>query len=362
MKIPFAEFNRMHAAIRTEMLEKVAQVYDKGWFIQGTECEAFEREFAAWNGASCAVGVANGLDALYLALRAVGVEEGDDVIVPGNTFIATALAVSYAGANVVLVDPDPATCTLNGACLEQVLTPRTKAIIPVHLYGQMAQMDEVMDFARQHNLKVIEDCAQAHGATFRGQYAGTIGDIGCFSFYPGKNLGALGDGGAIITNQPELADRIRSLGNYGSDRKYHHVFKGNNSRLDELQSALLRIKLSHLKEYNEERGTIASKYLRWIRNDKVALPIIGEHCTHVWHVFSVFCQERDALREYLEKRGIGCNCHYPICITDQPCYSQDNLGDMPISRQLAHTQLSIPMFIGMTDEEIRYIADAINAF
>lgn len=362
MKIPFSKFDGMHAPLKQEMMEKFSEMYDTGWFIQGKEYEAFNEEFAQWNGAKYAVGVANGLDALYLALRALDIGPGDDVIVPGNTFIATALAVSYAGANVVVVDPDPVTYNLCGKGLEEALTPNTKAIIPVHLYGQTAQMDEVMAFARKHNLKVVEDCAQAHGATFKGQYAGTFGDIGCFSFYPGKNLGALGDGGAIITNDKALADKVRCLGCYGSQKKYYHEFKGNNSRLDEVQAGLLRIKLRHLSEYNEERRALVEKIISKIHNPKITLPQVGEHCVHVWHVFSVFSKERDALRDYLEANGIGCNCHYPVPVAEQECYKEDNLGDTPVSHMLANTQLSLPLYVGMTDEEIEYLADTINRF
>ena len=362
MKIPFSTFDGMHGPIKQEMLEKFSEMYDAGWFIQGNEFEAFNKEFAQWNDAKYAVGVANGMDALYLAVRALGIGPGDDVIIPGNTFIATALAVSYAGANVIVVDPDPVTCNMCGKGLEEVLTPNTKAIIPMHLYGQTAQMDEVMAFAKKHNLKVIEDCAQAHGATFKGQKAGTFGDVGCFSFYPGKNLGALGDGGAIITNDKELADKIRTLGGYGSEKKYYHKYKGNNSRLDEVQAGFLRIKLRHLGAYNEERRKIAEKLISRIHNPKVTLPQVGEHCEHVWHVFSVFSQQRDELRAYLEERGIGCNCHYPVPVADQECYQEDKLGETPVSRMLSDTQLSLPLYIGMTDEEIQYIADMINQF
>lgn len=362
MNIPFSTFDRMHSVLRDEMTAKFQQIYDAGWFIHGPECEVFEREFAAWNGLSYSVGVASGLDALFLAVRALGIGPGDDVLVPGNTFIATALAVSYAGANVVLVDPDPVTCNLSGQNLDKALTPDTKAIIPVHLYGQAAQMDEIMDFANKHHLKVIEDCAQAHGATFKGQKVGTFGDVGCFSFYPGKNLGALGDAGAIITNNAELAEKIRMLGNYGSIEKYHHKLQGTNSRLDEMQAGLLRIKLHHLDEYNEEHRRIAKRYLELIHNPKVTLPQVGQDRGHVWHVFSVFSEERDALRAYLESNGIGCNCHYPIPVGDQECYAANKMRQTPVSRKLAQTQLSLPLYIGMTEEEIKYVCDYINRF
>ena len=257
MNIPFATFEGMHKAVRPEMMGAFEKVYDRGWFIQGEECQAFEEEFAAYNGAKYAIGVATGLDAIRLALEALGIGAGDEVIIPSNTFIATALAVSAVGAKPVLVDPDPETCNMCGKGLEEALTPRTKAVIPVHLYGQAAQMDEVMDFARRHNLRGVEDCAQAHGALFKGQKAGTFGDAGCFSFYPGKNLGALGDAGAVITNDAQLAEKVRSLGNYGSGEKYHHLYKGVNSRLDEMQAAFLRVKLPQLDKWNEERRRIA---------------------------------------------------------------------------------------------------------
>ncbi|MEG1932501.1 MAG: DegT/DnrJ/EryC1/StrS family aminotransferase, partial [Pygmaiobacter sp.] len=277
MKVPFATFEKMHGDIREEMLAKFAQMYDAGWFIQGTEYDAFDKEFAAYCGTKHAIGMATGLDAIYLALKAMEIGAGDEVIVPSNTFIATALAVSYVGAKVILVDPDPVTYNMCGVGLEEAVTTRTKAIIPVHLYGQPAQMDDVMAFAKKHHLRVIEDCAQAHGATYKGQKVGTFGDVGCFSFYPGKNLGALGDGGAAVTNDDELAAKIRSLGCYGSAEKYHHIYKGTNSRLDEVQAGLLRIKLRHLDEYNAERNAAAQVYLAGIKNPKIRLPVIGEH-------------------------------------------------------------------------------------
>lgn len=362
MNVPFATFDRMHAEIRGEMLDKFTEMYDKGWFIQGSECEAFEREFADYFGAKHAIGVATGLDAIYLALRALGIGAGDDVIVPSNTFIATALAVSYTGANVILVDPDPVTYNMCGKGLEEALTPNTKAVIPVHLYGQTAQMDEVMAFAQKHGLRVVEDCAQAHGATFRGKKAGTFGDVGCFSFYPGKNLGALGDGGAIITDDAELAQKIRSFGNYGSGEKYHHLYKGTNSRLDEVQAGFLRIKLRRLDAYNSERDVTARKYLAGIRNPKIRLPEVGPDRNHIWHIFAVMCDTRDDLKRYLAEKGIGTVSHYPIAIADQPAYAEDKLPHLPLAQKIAASELSLPMYVGMTDEEIQYVIDALNAY
>ena len=361
-KVPFSTFAPMHEEIRGEMLQKFADVYDRGWFIQGAECEAFEKEFAAWCEASYCVGVATGLDAIYLALKALGVGAGDEVIVPGNTFIATALAVSYTGAKVVLVDPDENTYNLCAKGLEAAYTPRCRAIIPVHLYGQAAEMDEIMAFAKEKGLYVIEDCAQAHGATYKGKKVGTFGDVGCFSFYPGKNLGALGDGGAIVTNDKALADKIHCLGNYGSTKKYHHEYLGTNSRLDEVQAALLRIKLTHLNAYNRARNEVAQKYLSGIKNPKIRLPEVGENRNHVWHLFAVMCEERDALKAHLEAQGVGTVCHYPIAIADQACYKEENLAKLPVSSYIAASELSLPMFYGMTEEQVQQVIDAINAF
>lgn len=362
MKVPFSTFERMHGALKTEMSNKFDEVYDKGWFIQGEECKKFEEEFAAWNGNKFAVGVATGLDAIYLALKALGIGEGDEVIVPSNTFIATALAVSYVGAKVVLVDPDPATYNLGGTGLQEAVTQNTKAIIAVHLYGQTADMDSILEFASNNNLKVIEDCAQAHGATYKGKKAGTFGDVGCFSFYPGKNLGALGDAGAVVTDNEELAKKIRALGNYGSYEKYHHVYKGTNSRLDELQASFLRLKLQHLDEYNKERNEIAQKYLNLIKNPKIKLPVVGNDRTHVWHIFAVMCDNRDELQKYLEKNNIGTVCHYPIAISDQEAYAQESLEKLPMAEYIANHELSMPMYIGMTEEEIQYVIDVLNRY
>lgn len=362
MNIPFSTFKVMHDEIRAELIEKFSGMLDRGWFIQGEECAAFEKEFAAWNKAKYCVGVATGLDALYLSLRALGIGVGDEVIIPSNTFIATALAVSYAGAKVVLVEPDELTYNLCGRGLEEAYTPACKAIIAVHLYGQAAEMDEILEFAQKHKLYVLEDCAQAHGALYKGQKVGTFGDIGCFSFYPGKNLGALGDGGAIITNHEELAARIRSLGNYGSTEKYHHRYLGTNSRLDEIQAGLLRIKLCHLEQYNMQRNIVAQKYIQGIHQSKIVLPKVGQNRTHIWHIFPVLCETRDDFKAYLETKGIHTVCHYPVAICDQECYAEANLPKQMFARRIADTEISLPMYYGMTEEEIQYVIDVINAY
>ncbi len=362
MRVPFATFERMHSAVRDEMIRKFEEVYDKNWFIQGKECSEFEKEFAAWNGNKYCVGVATGLDALYLSLKALEIGEGDEVIIPSNTFIATALAVSYSGAKVVLVDPDPVTYNLSDQDLENVVTDKTKAIIPVHLYGQTAEMDSVLEFAKKHKLRVIEDCAQAHGATYKGKKAGCFGDVGCFSFYPGKNLGALGDGGAIVTNDEELASKIRALGNYGSYQKYNHVYKGTNSRLDEMQAGFLRIKLKHLDEYNLERNKVAVRYCTEINNSKIVLPQIGKNRTHVWHIFAVMCEERTKFINYLKENGIETAIHYPIAISEQKAYENDKLMKLPIASKIAAEEVSLPMYIGMTREEVDYVIKIVNAY
>ncbi|NLL91291.1 MAG: DegT/DnrJ/EryC1/StrS family aminotransferase [Ruminococcaceae bacterium] len=362
MQVPFAKFDKMHGDIREEMILKFAEVYDKGWFIQGEECEAFEKEFAEWNDVAYCVGVATGLDALSLSLKALEIGIGDEVLVPSNTFIATALAVTAVGASVVLVDPDEVTYNMSGKGLEETLSPNTKAIIPVHLYGQAAEMDEIMDFAEKHNLYVVEDCAQAHGALYKGRKIGTFGDVGCFSFYPGKNLGALGDGGAVTTDNKELADIIRRLGNYGSTKKYHHKYLGTNSRLDEIQAGLLRVKLRHLQEYNIQRNEYAKRYLEGIKNPRIKLPAVGADRTHVWHIFAVMCEDRERLKQYLEDRGIGTVCHYPIAIADQECYEGYGLPRLPFAKYIAANELSLPMYVGMTDEDIEYVIDAVNKF
>ncbi len=362
MNVPFATLDRMHMSIYDEMSDAFSRVYNSGWFIQGKEYEAFCREFAVYCGVSKVIGVATGLDALYLTLKALGIGKGDEVILPSNTFIATALAVSYVGAKVVLAEPDEATFNICGKGLESLITPQTRAIIPVHLYGQAAEMDEIMEIAINHNLYVVEDCAQAHGATYKDQPIGTFGIAGCFSFYPGKNLGALGDAGAVITSDEALAEKIASIANYGSMEKYRHVYKGTNSRLDEMQAAYLRVKLARLDVYNSERNRIAAAYLARIRNPKLILPRVGDGRTHVWHIFPVLCDSRDDLRNYLESMGIGTGCHYPIAICDQQAYENDGLPATPIARSLGTRELSLPVFIGMKENEIDYVIDALNAY
>ena len=364
MKIPFVSFLPMEKEFNEDIRNAFERVFNRSWYIEGKEDEAFEKAFAQYCGTDYCVGCGNGLDALMLALKALGVGAGDEVIVPSNTYIATALAVTYVGATPVFVEPDINTFLIDPSLIEVAITNKTKAIMPVHLYGQACDMDAIMSIAKTHKLFVVEDCAQAHGATYKGKRVGSFGDAAGFSFYPGKNLGALGDGGAAVTNSKEIADKIRALGNYGSDYKYHHIYKGNNSRLDEMQAAFLLAKLPHLDKMNKERRRIAKLYSEGIHNPKVITPIVKEECVPVWHIYGVRCADRDALEKYLNDMGIGTNKHYPIPMHLQECYSDLNLpqGGLPIAEKISATELSLPMYYGMIDEEIQYVIDAINEF
>ncbi|MCF2617867.1 DegT/DnrJ/EryC1/StrS family aminotransferase [Oscillibacter valericigenes] len=364
MNVPFVSFKPLEKELDADLRAAFERVYQRSWYIEGQEDEAFEKAFAAYCGSEHCVGCGNGLDALMLVLKALGVGEGDEVLVPSNTYIATALAVTYTGATPVFVEPDIRTYDLDPARLEAALTPKTKAVMPVHLYGQPCDMDPIMAFAGAHGLFVVEDCAQAHGATYHGQRIGTFGDAAGFSFYPGKNLGALGDAGAVVTNNRDLAEKVRALGNYGSDYKYHHVYQGNNSRLDELQAAFLAAKLPHLDRMNQDRRRIAARYLDEIHNPQLTLPYILPGTEPVWHIFAVRCRKRDELAAYLADKGIATNKHYPIPMHLQGAYASLGIpkGALPIAEEISATQLSLPMFYGMTDDEVSYVVDALNAF
>lgn len=364
MKIPFVTFKPMEAELDNDIRSAFERVYTRSWYIEGEEDKAFEKSFAEFCETNYCVGTGNGLDALVLALKALRVGAGDEVIVPSNTYIATALAVTYVGAKSVFVEPDIRTFNIDPTKIESAITKKTKAIMPVHLYGQACDMDPIMEIARKYNLYVVEDCAQAHGATYKGNKIGTFGDAAGFSFYPGKNLGALGDAGATITNNKELADRIRAYGNYGSDYKYHHIYKGNNSRLDEMQAAFLATKLPHLERMNVERRKIAQMYLDGIKNPEVVLPFVPDYAVPVWHIFGIRCKRRAELEKFLNDKGIGTNKHYPIPMHLQDCYKDLGFkeGDFPIAEEISATELSIPMYYGMTDEQIQYVIDCINEF
>ena len=364
MKIPFVSFIPLEKELNHELTAAFQRVLSNSWYIDGIEDKAFESSFAKYCGVKYAISVGNGLDALMLILKAMDIGKGDEVIVPANTFIATALAVSYVGATPVFVEPEIRTFNIDCKRIEKCITNKTKAIIPVHLYGQPCDMDRVLEIAKKHGLKVIEDCAQAHGATYNGKKVGSFGDAAGFSFYPGKNLGALGDGGAVVTNNEALATRIRALSNYGSDYKYHHIYKGNNSRLDELQAAFLSVKLSCLERMNSERRRIATMYSEGIKNTKISIPYVLPECVPVWHIYGVRCNDRDSLEQYLSCKGICTNKHYPIPIHLQKCYEDLQLskGSYPIAEEISNTELSLPMYYGLTNEEINYVIDAINEF
>lgn len=364
MNIPFVSFVPMERELENDIRSAFNRVFERSWYIQGVENENFEKAFAEFCNTKFCVGVGNGLDAIMLALKALGIGPGDEVIVPSNTYIATALAVTYVGAKVVLVEPDINTFNIDVKLIENAITNKTKAIIPVHLYGQACDMDSILEIAKKHNLRVIEDCAQAHGATYKNKRVGSFGDVGCFSFYPGKNLGALGDAGAIVTNNEEFAEQIRALGNYGSDYKYHHIYKGNNSRLDEIQAAFLSAKLPHLDRMNSERRKIAQIYSEGISNSKVIIPYVIPESVPVWHIFGIRCSERDLLEKHLNSKGICTNKHYPIPIHLQECYKDLNIhmGQLPIAEMISATELSIPLYYGMSYDEVQYVINAINEF
>ena len=354
----------MEKELDRELRAAFERVFARSWYIDGAEDKAFEQAFAQYCEMEHCVGVGNGLDALLLVLKAWGIGEGDEVIVPSNTYIATALAVTYVGAKPVFVEPDIRTFNIDPARIEASITDKTKAIMPVHLYGQPCDMDPIMEIAEKYSLYVLEDCAQAHGATYKGRKIGTFGQASGFSFYPGKNLGALGDAGATVTNDKALADKVRALGNYGSDYKYHHIYKGNNSRLDELQAAFLSAKLPHLERMNEERRRIARMYLEGIRHTEIILPYVMEDVVPVWHIFGIRCRRRAELEKHLAEHGISTNKHYPIPMHLQDCYADLGYreGDFPIAEEISATQLSLPMYYGMTDEQIRHVIDTVNAF
>lgn len=363
MRVPFLDLKLPHLELQQELEAAFRHVLESGWYILGQEVEAFEEEFAAYCGVRHCVGVGNGLDALHLILRAYGIGVGDEVIVPSNTYIATWLAVSYAGARPVPVEPIEATYNIDPQRILDAITPSTKAIIAVHLYGQPADMDAINDIAHRHGLKVIEDAAQSHGARYKGIRTGNLADAAGFSFYPGKNLGALGDGGAITTNDDGLASQVRVLRNYGSRVKYHNEVKGFNSRLDELQAALLRVKLSHLDAWNFARSRIAMSYLEGLAASDLVLPIVPEWAEPAWHLFVVRTDQRDALQKKLEHAGIGTMVHYPVPPHLQPAYAEEGyqMGDLPIAEKLHHEVLSLPMFPHLSNQELAYIVSTVIA-
>jgi dTDP-4-amino-4,6-dideoxygalactose transaminase len=363
MKVPLLDLNAHHEPFVHEFTNAIQEVIESGAFAGGPFVQRFEQEFAAYCGCKYAIGVGNGTDALWLTLLALGVGEGDEVITVPNTFVATAEAISYCKAQPVFVDADEITFTLDPAELEKCLTPRTKAIIPVHLFGQPANMDPILQFARAYGLFVIEDAAQAHGALYDGRKAGTMGDAGCFSFYPGKNLGAFGEAGAVVTNNTDLAEKIRVLRDHGQSRKYHHTLIGWNCRMDGIQAAVLSVKLHHLDQANLLRRQHASFYNEAFAGiHDVATPVEADYARHVYHIYAIRVQERDEIRRFLEAKGIGCGVHYPIPIHLQEAWR--NLGyaegAFSIAENLAKEFLSLPMFPELTEEQIEYVAHCVS--
>jgi dTDP-4-amino-4,6-dideoxygalactose transaminase len=358
--IEFLNLKRVNAPHQPAIQAAIQRVLDSGWYILGEETQAFEREFAQYCGATHCIGVANGLDALHLILRAYGIGAGDEVIVPSNTFIATWLAVSQTGATPVPVEPVEATCNLDPARIEAAITPRTRAIMPVHLYGQPADMDAINEVARRHGLRVIEDAAQAHGARYKGRRTGVLGDAAAFSFYPGKNLGALGDGGAITTNDDALAATLRKLHNYGSSVKYRHDIAGVNSRLDEIQAAVLRVKLPHLDTENAQRQALAACYLEALDGLPLGLPAVLDGAEPVWHLFVVRVRQRESLQAHLSSRQIGHMVHYPIACHRQQAYAGRDWPALPIAERLASQVLSLPMSPYLSREDVQAVADAVR--
>ena len=342
---------------------RALEVLRSGWYILGKEVEAFEQEFAEYTGAKYCVGLASGLDALWLAFRVLGIGKGDEVIVQGNTYIASVMGITINDATPIFVEPDEY-YSIDADKIEEKITSKTKAILVVHLYGQAAQMDKIVALCKKYNLRLVEDCAQSHGARFNGQMTGTFGDVGCFSFYPSKNLGAYGDAGAVVVNDVELARQFKIYRNYGSEKRYHNTVIGANSRLDEIQAGLLRVKLEHINDITKERQALAARYDKLLTNTAVKKPIVRGNSECVWHQYVVQCDERNRLQDYLSSKGIGTIIHYPIPphLAEAYTYMGYKKGDFPITEYLADTVLSIPFYNCMTKDEQDYVIEAINNF
>lgn len=362
MKIPFLDLQPTYAASRAAIDAALLRVAGSGWFIMGKELEAFESQWAAYCGSAHAVGLGNGLDALHLGLKALGVGEGDEVIVPSNTYIATWLAVSQCGATPVPVEPDARTYNLDPARIEAAITPRTRVILPVHLYGQPADMDTITAIAAKHGLQVLDDCAQAHGARWKGRRVGGTADVSAWSFYPGKNLGAMGDGGGLTTNDAAVAERVRVLRNYGSKVKYHNEVKGLNSRLDEMQAAVLAAKLPDLDALTDERRRIAAQLLDGLSGANVVLPFVPEQADPAWHLFVIRHEARDRLQAALAEQGVGTLIHYPVPPHLQPAYAELGLapGAFPIAEAIHREVLSLPLWPGMGEAQVQALISAVR--
>lgn len=363
--IPFLSFDYQDKLYRTELIAAMTKVLDSKWYIMGKELEVFEQEYAALHEVKHAIGVANGLDALIIALKVLGIKEGDEVIVPSNTYIATWLAVSQLGAIPVPVEPNMQTYNIDPDLIESHITAKTKAILPVHLYGQPCEMIRIMEISKKHGLYVVEDNAQAHLAKWNGKLTGTFGNINATSFYPGKNLGAIGDGGGLTTQDDALAIEAKVFRNYGSEKKYYNKIKGLNSRLDELQAAILRIKLPHLDSLTESRKAIAQRYAELLSDcTAIILPFVNPKADHVYHLYVIQCERRDELQQYLSANGVGTMIHYPVPPHLQEAYQSLGYqqGDFPMAEQLAKTCLSLPLFPGMTDEQVTTVAYYVKRF
>lgn len=363
MKIMTNRLDRGFQMYQDEFEQKALEVLRSGWYVLGKEVSAFEEDFAGYTGGKYCVGLASGLDALWIAFRILGIGSGDEVIVQGNTYIASVMGITINGATPVFVEPDEY-FNIDAEKIEEKITDKTKAILVVHLYGQASNMTPIVKLAHKYNLRLVEDCAQSHGACFNGQMTGTFGDIGCFSFYPSKNLGAFGDAGAIVTNDEKIADDVRVFRNYGSEKRYYNRVVGTNSRLDELQAGLLRIRLSHMKELEMEKRNICDRYLRELSNEHIELPKIREGATHIWHQFVIKTDRREKLISYLDQKGIATIIHYPIPPHLSEAYKYLNLpkGSLPITEYYADSVLSIPLYNGMTEDEQNYVIEAINEF
>lgn len=363
MKVMPNRLDRGFYEYQKEFEDKAIEVLRSGWYVLGNEVKSFEEEFAAYTNSKYCVGLASGLDALWMAFRILGIGTGDEVIVQGNTYIASVMGITMNGATPVFVEPDEY-YNIDASKIEEKITDKTKAVLVVHLYGQASEMDKITAIAKKHNLKIVEDCAQSHGADFDGKRTGTFGDIGCFSFYPSKNLGAFGDAGAIVTDDEKIAEDFRIYRNYGSEKRYYNKVVGANSRLDEIQAGLLRVRLSHMQELTEEKIAIADRYSRELHNSKIELPKVRDKATAIWHQYVIRTDRRDELIEYLNEREIGTIIHYPIPPHLSEAYGYLGYGEgaFPITENYAKTVLSIPMYNGMTREEQTYVIDAINGF
>lgn len=363
MDIQTNRLDRGFYRYQAEFEEAALRVLRSGWYIMGKELSEFEERFAGYIGAKYCVGLGNGLDALWMAFRILGIGKGDEVIVQGNTYIASVMGITINGATPVFVEPDEY-FNIDTSKIEEKITDKTKAVLVVHLYGQASQMDKVVDICKKHNLRLVEDCAQSHGSAYKGKVTGTFGDIGCFSFYPSKNIGAFGDGGAIVTDDEDIAKEMRILRNYGSEKRYYNKVVGTNSRLDEIQAALLKVRLEHAEEMNKEKQDVAAEYDKKINNPLIKLPGVREGADHIYHQYVIRCKRRDELMAYLKDKGISTIIHYPIPphLSEAYEYLGFKKGDFPVTEACADEVLSIPMFNGITEEEVKYVADVINEF